>query len=87
MMLCADRSASYGKAEPLEKESLEIYQKVLGKEHPNTATAMARLAFFYEEIWDFSKAELLLRDQRKRSVARTEAAAKQTGHRSGQSEL
>src|ERR1700693_3245517 len=65
MMLCADRSASYGKAEPLEKASLEIYQKVLGKEHPNTATAMARLAFFYEAIWDFSKAELLLKESLK----------------------
>ena len=34
----------YAKAEPLLKEALEIRQKVLGREHPDTATSLNNLA-------------------------------------------
>ena len=34
----------YAKAEPLLKEALEIYGKVLGPEHPDVATSLNNLA-------------------------------------------
>jgi hypothetical protein len=40
----------YAKAEPLLKEALEIYQKVLGPKHPHTATDFNNLAMLYQEM-------------------------------------
>jgi hypothetical protein len=37
----------YAKAEPLLKEVLEIRQKVLGREHPDTAQSQNNLAELY----------------------------------------
>ena len=49
----------YAKAEPLLKEALEIYQKVLGREHPLTALNLNNLAQLYEAMGDYAKAEPL----------------------------
>jgi CHAT domain-containing protein/Tfp pilus assembly protein PilF len=47
----------YPKAEPLFKETLEIHQKVFGREHPNTATSLNNLAELYGAMGDNAKAE------------------------------
>jgi tetratricopeptide (TPR) repeat protein len=44
------------------KEALRIYQKVLGKEHPDTATSLNNLAELYLEMGEYAKAEPLLRE-------------------------
>ena len=49
----------YTKAEPLLKEALEIRQKLLGREHPDTATSLNNLAVLYEAMGDYAKAEPL----------------------------
>jgi tetratricopeptide (TPR) repeat protein len=52
----------YAKAEPLYKEALEIWQKVLGPEHPLTATSLNNLAALYQDMGDYAKAEPLLKE-------------------------
>ena len=52
----------YAKAEPLYKEALEIRQKVLGREHPDTATSLNNLAELYRGMGDYAKAEPLLKE-------------------------
>ena len=42
--LLYDYAGEYAKAEPLFKEALEICQKVLGPEHPDTARSLNNLA-------------------------------------------
>jgi tetratricopeptide (TPR) repeat protein len=49
----------YAKAEPLLRQGLEIKKKVLGPEHPDTATSLYTLATLYYLIGDYSKAEPL----------------------------
>ena len=49
----------YAKAEPLLKEALEIYRKVLGPEHPDVAVSVNNLAFLYQQIGEYAKAEPL----------------------------
>ena len=53
---------NYGKAEPLLKEALEIRQKVLGQEHPDTATNLNGLAMLYWVMGDHAKAEPLFKE-------------------------
>ena len=43
--------AEYAKAEPLYQEALRIQQKVLGPEHPDTATSLNNLASTVLGIW------------------------------------
>ena len=50
----------YAKAEPLFKEALQIRQKVLGPEHPDTAQSLNNLAELYQAMGDYAKAEPLL---------------------------
>ena len=50
----------YAKAEPLFQQALQIFKKVLGPEHPKTATILDNLAVFYEDMGDYAKAEPLL---------------------------
>ena len=50
----------YAKAESLYQEALRIRQKVLGPEHPDTATSLQNLAGLYETVGDYAKAEPLL---------------------------
>ena len=38
----------YAKAEPLYQEALQIRQKVLGSEHPDTATSLNNLGMLYQ---------------------------------------
>jgi hypothetical protein len=40
----------YPKAEPLDQQALRIRQKVLGPEHPDTATSLNNLAALYHEM-------------------------------------
>ena len=52
----------YAKAERLYQEALEIRQKVLGPEHPDTATSLNNLAELYERMGDYAKVEPLLEE-------------------------
>ena len=52
----------YAKAEPLLKEALEIRRKVLGREHPDTATSLNNLAELYQAMGDYAKAEPLFKE-------------------------
>ena len=49
----------YEEAEPLYKKALEISEKVLGEEHPNTATSYNNLAGLYESQGRYEEAEPL----------------------------
>ena len=51
----------YAKAEPLY-EALRIFQKVLGPEHPDTATSLNNLAELYQDMGEYAKAEPLLQE-------------------------
>jgi CHAT domain-containing protein/Tfp pilus assembly protein PilF len=50
---------NYDKAEPLFKRALLIREKVLGSEHPSTASALHNLAYHYYTIRAYDKAEPL----------------------------
>jgi tetratricopeptide (TPR) repeat protein len=50
---------AYKKAEPLYEKALKIYQKVLGEEHPSTATSYGSLAGLYRSMGAYEKAEPL----------------------------
>jgi tetratricopeptide (TPR) repeat protein len=52
----------YAKAEPLYQESLQIRQKVLGPEHPETALSLNSLALLYWATGEYAKAEPLLQE-------------------------
>jgi tetratricopeptide (TPR) repeat protein len=49
----------YDSAEPLYKRALAIIEKVLGKEHPSTATSLNNLAGVYQAKGDYDSAERL----------------------------
>jgi tetratricopeptide (TPR) repeat protein len=50
---------AYEKAEPLYLKALKIHQKVLGEEHPSTATSYNNLAELYKSMGTYEKAEPL----------------------------
>ena len=52
----------YAKAEPLFQEALRIRQKVLGPEHPDTATSLNNLAVLYQDMGEYAKAEPLFQE-------------------------
>ena len=52
----------YAKAEPLYQQALRIRQKVLGPEHPDTATSLNDLAVLYQDMGEYAKAEPLLQE-------------------------
>src|SRR6202790_1229752 len=52
----------YAEAEPLYKEALEIRQKVLGRDHPDTAQSLNNLAGLYKATGDYAKAEPLYKE-------------------------
>ena len=52
----------YAKAEPLYQEALRIWQKVLGPEHPDTATSLNNLAALYQAMGEYAKAEPLFQE-------------------------
>ena len=52
----------YAKAEPLYQEALRIRQKVLGPEHPDTATSLNNLAVLYQDMGEYAKAEPLYQE-------------------------
>src|SRR5260370_774051 len=52
----------YGKAEPLCQEALRIYEKVLGSEHPSTATGLDNLGELYSRMGEYAKAEPLYQE-------------------------
>ena len=49
----------YAEAEPLYQESLSIYEKALGPEHPDVALSLNNLAELYRQQGRYSEAELL----------------------------
>jgi len=51
----------YSKAEPLYRQAMEIYKKVLGEEHPSYATSLNNLALLYHRMGEYAKAEPLFR--------------------------
>src|SRR5260370_17226488 len=50
------------KAEPLYHEAPRIRQKVLGSEHPDTATSLNSLALLYWATGEYAKAEPLYQE-------------------------
>ena len=52
----------YAKAEPLLQEALEVQEKVLGPEHPATATSLNNLAVLYGAMGEYAKAEPLYQE-------------------------
>jgi len=52
---------AYDKMEPLFRRALAIYEKVLGPEHPHTATFLNNLAMLYNNMRTYDKAEPLYR--------------------------
>lgn len=50
----------WGKSEPLLKIALEIREKVLGDEHPDTATTLRSLATMYSDLGRYEQAESML---------------------------
>ncbi len=53
----------YQKAEPLHLKALNIREKILGEEHPDTASSYNNLAGLYESMGQYQKAEpLYLKD-------------------------
>jgi lipopolysaccharide biosynthesis regulator YciM len=53
------RWGDYTKAEPLFKEALQIRQKVLGPEHPDTAQSLNNLAYLELDLGEIQEAERL----------------------------
>ena len=51
--------ARYAEAEPLFKQALEVWQKLLGSEHPNVALSMNNLAELYRVQGRYAEAEPL----------------------------
>ncbi|HJY84662.1 MAG TPA: CHAT domain-containing protein, partial [Candidatus Binatia bacterium] len=49
----------YGRAEPLFRQALTIWEKRLGPEHPTVATALNNLATLYREQGEYGRAEPL----------------------------
>ena len=62
MALLYQFQGRYGEAEPLYKEALQVREKVLGKEHPDTLTSMNNLAALYESQGRYGEAEPLLKE-------------------------
>ncbi len=54
-------AGKYAEAEPLYRRSLEIFEKVLGKEHPDVATSLSNLAVLYRAQGKYTEAEPLYR--------------------------
>ena len=56
-----DKGGRYEEAEPLYRKGLEIFQRVLGKEHPDTATSYNNVAYILDAQGRYEKAEPLYR--------------------------
>ena len=52
----------YELAEPLYQETLQLTEKALGKEHPNTLTSINNLAVLFESQGKYDAAEPLYRE-------------------------
>ena len=50
------KQGRYTEALPLAQQILEIREKVLGPEHPDTATSLDNFAVLYESLGDYPKA-------------------------------
>ena len=53
------RQGRYSEAEPLYKQALEMYKRLLGEEHPSVATSLNNLAGLYRRQGRYSEAEPL----------------------------
>src|SRR5260221_3812482 len=53
------QEGKYQEAIPIAKKLLAIERRVLGREHPGTATSLNNLAGLYEHMGDYAKAEPL----------------------------
>ena len=56
-----DDRAQYKEAEPIQRRALEIREKVLGPNHPDTATSLNNLAGIYSSQGQYKEAEPLLK--------------------------
>jgi tetratricopeptide (TPR) repeat protein len=53
------QQGKYAEAEALDSQTLEIGQRVLGRENPNTLRSMNNLALVYEDQGKYAEAEAL----------------------------
>ena len=51
----------YAEAEPLYRRSLAIWEKQLGRDHPDVATSLNNLADLYQAMGRYAEAEPLYR--------------------------
>ena len=51
----------YAEAEPLYRRSLAIWEKQLGRDHPDVATSLNNLAALYRDMGRYAEAEPLYR--------------------------
>ena len=52
----------YAKAEKMHRETLRLYKKVLGEEHPNTLTSMSHVAAALSDQGEYVEAEKMHRE-------------------------
>jgi hypothetical protein len=53
------QAGKFNEAIPIAQEALELSEKALGPDHPDTATALNNLALLYVSVGDYAKAEPL----------------------------
>ena len=53
------QAGKFNEAIPIAQESLELSEKALGPDHPDTAAALNNLAALYDSMGDYAKAEPL----------------------------
>ena len=75
------QAGKFNEAIPIAQEFLELSEKALGPDHPDTATALNNLAVLYHSMGDYAKAEPLY--QRALKIRRESARPRSPRHRHG----
>jgi hypothetical protein len=60
-----DRQGKYEEAEAMNRQTLGLYQTVLGREHPSTLTSMSNLAGVLDRQGKYEEAEAMNRTGRR----------------------
>ena len=75
------QAGKFSEATPIAQEFLELSEKALGPDHPDTATALNNLAVLYRSMGDYAKAEPLY--QRAVKIRRESARPRSPRYRHG----
>ncbi|EXK81073.1 hypothetical protein FOQG_14415 [Fusarium oxysporum f. sp. raphani 54005] len=63
LALMLDKMGDYEEAEKMHRETLEVREKVLGKEHPSTLDSMNNLALVLGNMGEYEEAEKMHREE------------------------